>query len=567
MPDLQSISAIVLSLHIVMAASRTQLPAWRALEQPRTALVDVRLRRLFEEDPRRFERLSVADSGILLDYSKQAVTPDTMRLLLALARECDLENSIGRLFSGERVNTTENRAALHMALRAAKPMMLDGSDVTRDVAAVLSQMKRLVAAVRNGRARGATGRKFTDIVNIGIGGSDLGPRLVCDALARDARSPLRAHFVSNVDGSSVTSVLQALSPATTLVIVASKTFTTAETLTNGLTARSWLERKLRGKAAIARHLCAVSSAPARAVEFGVPPERVFKMWDWVGGRYSLWSAVGLPIALALGMARFEELRAGARAIDEHFASAPLARNLPVLLGLLEVWNVNFRGAATRAVLPYDERLRLLPSYLQQLEMESCGKSATLDGGVVDYATAPVTWGTPGTDGQHAYFQMLHQGTAPVPADFIACCRPHHPLRRHHDMLLANFLAQTEALARGMTPDEAAAAMRGQGVSEAEIVRLLPHRVFPGNRPTTSILLDALNPRTLGALIALYEHKVFVQSVIWNINAFDQWGVELGKQLANRILPELEGAAPVAGHDASTLALIRHYRARRQGRKA
>ncbi|KPK19242.1 MAG: glucose-6-phosphate isomerase [Betaproteobacteria bacterium SG8_41] len=550
-----------------MAASRTQLPAWRALEQHRTALADVRLRRLFEEDPRRFDRLSVADSGILLDYSKQAVTPDTMRLLLALARECDLENSIRRLFSGERVNTTENRAALHMALRAAKPMMLDGSDVTRDVAAVLSQMKRLVAAVRNGRARGATGRKFTDIVNIGIGGSDLGPRLVCDALARDARSPLRAHFVSNVDGSSITSVLQALSPATTLVIVASKTFTTAETLTNGLTARSWLERKLRGKAAIARHLCAVSSAPARAVEFGVPAERVFKMWDWVGGRYSLWSAVGLPIALALGMARFEELRAGARAIDEHFAGAPLARNLPVLLGLLEVWNVNFRGAATRAVLPYDERLRLLPSYLQQLEMESCGKSATLDGGMVDYATAPVTWGTPGTDGQHAYFQMLHQGTAPVPADFIACCRPHHPLRRHHDMLLANFLAQTEALARGMTPDEAAASMRGQGVSEAEIMRLLPHRVFPGNRPTTSILLDALNPRTLGALIALYEHKVFVQSVIWNINAFDQWGVELGKQLANRILPELEGAAPVAGHDASTLALIRHYRVRRQGRKA
>jgi len=567
MLDLQSISAIVLSRHIVMAASRTQLPAWRALEQHRTALADVRLRRLFEEDPRRFDRLSVADSGILLDYSKQAVTPDTMRLLLALARECDLENSIRRLFSGERVNTTENRAALHMALRAAKPMMLDGSDVTRDVAAVLSQMKHLVAAVRNGRARGATGRKFTDIVNIGIGGSDLGPRLVCDALARDARSPLRAHFVSNVDGSSITSVLQALSPATTLVIVASKTFTTAETLTNGLTARSWLERKLRGKAAIARHLCAVSSAPARAVEFGVPAERVFKMWDWVGGRYSLWSAVGLPIALALGMARFEELRAGARAIDEHFAGAPLARNLPVLLGLLEVWNVNFRGAATRAVLPYDERLRLLPSYLQQLEMESCGKSATLDGGMVDYATAPVTWGTPGTDGQHAYFQMLHQGTAPVPADFIACCRPHHPLRRHHDMLLANFLAQTEALARGMTPDEAAASMRGQGVSEAEIMRLLPHRVFPGNRPTTSILLDALNPRTLGALIALYEHKVFVQSVIWNINAFDQWGVELGKQLANRILPELEGAAPVAGHDASTLALIRHYRARRQGRKA
>jgi len=525
------------------------------------------LRHLFEEDSRRFERFSIAGGGVLLDYSKQVVTSDTMRLLLALARECDLEKSIQGLFSAERVNTTENRAALHMALRAAKPMMLDGSDVTREVAEVLGQMKRLVTAVRTGRARGATGRTFTDVVNIGIGGSDLGPRLVCDALARDSRSRLRVHFVSNVDGASITSVLDALSPATTLVIVASKTFTTAETLTNGLTARSWLERNLRGKTAIAKHLCAVTSAPARAAEFGVPADRVFRMWDWVGGRYSLWSAVGLPIALALGMARFDDLRAGGRAIDEHFAGTPLARNLPALLGLLEVWNVNFRGAAARAVLPYDERLRLLPSYLQQLEMESCGKSATLDGSTAVYDTAPVTWGTPGTDGQHAYFQMLHQGTTPVPADFIACCRPHHRLRRHHDMLLANFFAQTEALARGMTADEAAAAMRRQGMAEAEIERLMPHRVFPGNRPTTSILLDELGPRTLGALIALYEHKVFVQSVIWNINAFDQWGVELGKQLANRILPELEAAAPVAAHDASTLGLINYYKARRSGRKA
>jgi glucose-6-phosphate isomerase len=542
------------------------MPAWRALEQHRANLAGVHLRRLFEEDRQRFERFSVAGGGMLLDYSKQVITSDTMRLLLALARECDLEKSIRRLFSAERVNTTENRAALHMALRAAKPMMLDGGDVTREVAAVLGQMKRLVTAVSTGRARGATGRTFTDVVNIGIGGSDLGPRLVCDALARDARSRLRVHFVSNVDGASITSVLDALSPGTTLVIIASKTFTTAETLTNGLTARSWLERKLRGKAAIAKHLCAVSSAPARAVEFGVPAERVFRMWDWVGGRYSLWSAVGLPIALALGMARFDELRAGARAVDEHFASTPLERNLPALLGLLEVWNVNFLGAATRAVLPYDERLRLLPAYLQQLEMESCGKRATLDGGTATYGTAPVTWGTPGTDGQHAYFQMLHQGTTPVPADFIACCRPHHRLRRHHEMLLANFFAQTEALARGMTPEEAATAMRGQGIPKGEIEKLLPHRVFPGNRPTTSILLDELGPRALGALIALYEHKVFVQSVIWNINAFDQWGVELGKQLANRILPELERAALPGDHDASTVGLISHYKARRRGRK-
>lgn len=539
------------------------MPAWQALEQHRSALAGVHLRRLFEEDPRRFQHLSATGGGILLDYSKQIVTSETMRLLAALARDCRLEKQIERLFAAERVNITENRAALHMALRAVKPVMLDGADVTREVASVLAQMKKLAMAVRGGRARGATGRAFTDIINIGIGGSDLGPRFVCDALARDSRSPLRVHFVSNVDGAAITSVLDALDPATTLVIVASKTFTTAETLENANTARAWLARRLRSRSAIAKHLCAVSSAPERAAEFGVPGDRVFRMWDWVGGRYSLWSAVGLPIAIALGMTRFDELRAGARAIDEHFRNTPLERNLPVLLGLLEVWNVNFLGAATHAVLPYDERLRLLTSYLQQLEMESCGKSATLDGDMVAYGTVPVTWGTPGTDGQHAYFQMLHQGTSPVPADFIACCRPHHRLRRHHDMLLANFFAQTEALARGLTPEEAGAAMRQQGVPESEIGRLLPHRAFSGNRPTSSILLDELNPRMLGALIALYEHKVFVQSVVWNINAFDQWGVELGKHLASRILPELDGTGKAAAHDASTTALIKYYKARRR----
>jgi glucose-6-phosphate isomerase len=555
------------ALDTVLTASRIQMPAWQALEQHHAALAGVPLRRLFDEDPGRFQRLSATGGGLLLDYSKQLVTAETMRLLGALARECRVEKSIERLFSAERVNVTENRAALHMALRAANPVMLDGVDVTREIAAVLAQMKKLATAVRNGRARGATGRRFTDLVNIGIGGSDLGPRFVCDALARDSRSPLRAHFVSNVDGAAITSVLDALDPATTLIIVASKTFTTAETLENASTARAWLARGLRGKGAIGKHLCAVSSAPERTAKFGVPADRVFRMWDWVGGRYSLWSAVGLPIAIALGMSRFDELRAGARAIDEHFSSTPLERNLPALLGMLEVWNVNFRGAATRAVLPYDERLRLLPSYLQQLEMESCGKSATLDGDMVAYGTAPVTWGTPGTDGQHAYFQMLHQGTSPVPSDFIACCRPHHRLGRHHAMLLANFFAQTEALARGLTPEEAAHAMREQKVPEPEIRRLLPHRVFPGNRPTTSILLEELSPRALGALIALYEHKVFVQSVIWNINAFDQWGVELGKQLASRILPELGANGAVSGHDSSTNGLINYYRARRQRGKA
>jgi glucose-6-phosphate isomerase len=359
-----------------------------------------------------------------------------------------------------------------------------------------------------------------------------------------------------VDGAAIADALDRLTPATTLVIISSKTFSTQETLANARTALAWLERKLRHKAA--RHLCAVTADPERALAFGVPADRIFRTWDWVGGRYSLCSAVGLPVALAIGMERFDELRAGARAMDEHFAGAPLEQNLPVVMGLLEVWNVNFLGYGARAVLPYDERLRLLPAYLQQLEMESCGKSITRDGARAGHATAPVTWGSAGTDGQHAYFQLLHQGTPVVPADFVACCRPHHRLPGHHQALLANFFAQTEALARGLDASEAAAGMRAQRLPEPAVQRLLPHRVFEGNRPTTSILLDELTPRALGALIALYEHKVFVQSVIWDVNAFDQWGVELGKSLAGRILPELESSAPVSTHDSSTNGLINHY---------
>jgi glucose-6-phosphate isomerase len=548
-----------------MTSSRMQLPAWQALMQHQGMLAGTHLRRLFEEEPARFQRFSLGWGGILLDYSKQLVTGETMRLLAALARECEIEAWLRRMFSAERINTTENRAALHVALRANMPIAFEGADATREAAAVLAEMRRFVNAVRAGRTRGATGRAITDVVNIGIGGSDLGPRLACEALKPYAKALPRLHFVSNVDGAAISSVLDEVPPATTLFIIASKTFTTAETLANARTAKAWLEKKLRGKAAAARHLAAVTAAPARAVEFGVPRERAFRIWDWVGGRYSLWSAVGLPVALAVGMERFDELRAGARAMDQHFARTPLERNLPVVLGLLGIWNVNFLGAATRAVLPYDERLRRLPAYLQQLEMESCGKRVTRDGATVDYATAPVTWGSAGTDGQHAYFQLLHQGSATVPADFIACCRPHHRLRRHHDALLASFFAQSEALARGMTAEEAAAEMRAQGLRNEEIRRLLPHRVFDGNRPTTSILLDELNPQTLGALIALYEHKVFVESVIWNVNAFDQWGVELGKSLAERILPELQGDAPVSGHDASTSGLIHHFKTRRKRR--
>jgi glucose-6-phosphate isomerase len=547
-----------------MPSSRSALPAWQKLVEHQRAVSGLTLRNLFAQDPARFEKFSLEHGGMLLDCSKQLVTGETMRLLAALARECELESWVKRLFAGEHVNSTENRAALHVALRAGKPVRLDGADVTREVNTVLAAMGRLVRSVQSGRLKGATGRAFTDVVNIGIGGSDLGPRLACEALAPFMKARPRPHFVSNVDGAAISSVLARLNPATTLFIIASKTFTTTETLINARTAREWLAGKLGGKA-WARHLCAVTGDPGRAAEFGVPPGHVFPMWDWVGGRYSLWSAIGLPIALAAGMSRFDEMRAGARAMDEHFASAPLESNLPVVMGLIDTRNATFRGAASRAMLPYDERLRLLPAYLQQLEMESCGKSALRSGEFADYATVPVIWGSAGTDGQHAYFQMLHQGTQEVPADFIACCRPHHRLRGHHDSLLSNFFAQTEALAFGMTAEEATAEMRAGNLPAAEIRRLLPHRTFRGNRPTTSILLDDLTPRALGALIALFEHKVFVESVIWDVNAFDQWGVELGKRLASRIQPELEARGAVSTHDGSTNGLINHYRKRR-GRK-
>ena len=544
-----------------MPSARTALPAWQKLTEHQRAQSGVHLRELFTRDPARFGKFSLSLEGMLLDYSKQRVTGETMRLLVALAHECGLEDWRARMLAGDRVNTTENRAALHVALRAAAPLRAEGQDVSQEVAAVLGDMRRFARGVRAGRIRGASGRAFSDVVNLGIGGSDLGPRLACDALRHCARSGPRAHFISNVDGSAIAETLARLTPATTLVVISSKTFGTQETLTNAATARAWLERGLKRGAA--RHLCAVTANAERAQAFGVPAERIFRTWDWVGGRYSLCSAVGLPVALALGMDRFDELRAGARAMDEHFARAPLERNMPAVMGLLEAWNVNFMGFGTRAVLPYDERLRLLPAYLQQLEMESCGKSVTRDGSRTDHATAPITWGSAGTDGQHAYFQLLHQGTPVVPADFIACCRPHHRLRRHHPALLANFLAQTEALARGMDATEAAVEMRGARLPEAAARALLPHHVFEGNRPTTSILLDTLSPRALGALIALYEHKVFVQSVIWNVNAFDQWGVELGKTLAGRILPELEANATVATHDSSTNGLIAHIKRHRQ----
>jgi glucose-6-phosphate isomerase len=541
----------------------TQLPAWQALREHHRAIAGARLTDLFAADPRRVERLSMRCGELLLDCSKNLVTAETLRLLGALARACELPRWIERLLRGERVNSTEHRPALHTALRAAAPVVVDGTDVRAEAARTLARMRRFCDGVRGGELTGFSGQRYTDIVNIGIGGSDLGPALVADALAPYGSPQLATHFVSNVDGAHLAGVLARLNPETTLFVVASKTFTTLETLANARTAREWLLARSGDGRAAARHFAAVTANVAAAREFGVDPAWIFEFWDWVGGRYSVWSAVGLAPALAIGMDHFEALLAGAREMDEHFAAAPLERNLPAVLGLIGVWNVNFCGMATHAVLPYDQRLALLPDYLQQLEMESNGKRVTREGAPLDHATAPVVWGAPGTNGQHAFFQLLHQGTQVVPADFVACCRSHHALGSHHDILVSNFLAQTEALMRGRTVDEARQEMQAQKLPPQEIERLLPHRVFPGNRPSTSIVLGKLDPHGLGLLLALYEHKVYVQSVIWGINAFDQWGVELGKTLANRILPELTAGAAAAGHDASTNALIDYFRTNRQ----
>jgi len=530
----------------------TETPAWRALLDHVGVARAFDMRELFALDPARFERLSLQHGDILLDYSKHLVTDQTLELLFALAHEQELPAWIARMFAGERINNTEDRPALHTALRARAPVMLDGRDITQDVVRVRAQMRRFCDAVRSGRLTGSTGKRITDVISIGIGGSDLGPVLAVQALTPYTAGGPQLHFMSNVDGAHVAATIAGLDPEATLVIVVSKTFTTQETLANANTVRAWLNEKLGDRTS--GHFVAVTSNAAAARAYGVDDSRIFEFWDWVGGRYSVWSAVGLGVALAIGMENFEAFCNGAAAMDAHFRDAPLARNMPVIMGVLGVWYIDFFGAATHAVLPYDQRLERLPDYLQQLEMESCGKQVTRDGKNVAYATAPVVWGAPGTNGQHAFHQLLHQGTQIVPADFIACCRPHHVHDHHHRLLLSNFLAQTEALMRGRTADEARADMQAQGLDAQRIDALLPHRVFPGNRPTSSLLLTMLTPAALGQLVALYEHKVFVQSVIWNINAFDQWGVELGKTLADRILPELQHDGTGA-HDASTLGLI------------
>ncbi|MDP2239972.1 MAG: glucose-6-phosphate isomerase [Burkholderiales bacterium] len=546
----------------MMTSAPTRLPAWQALSDHQRVAAGFNLRELFEKDPGRFDKFSLRCGDLLLDYSKHLVTADTLRLLADLARQRKLQDWIARLFGGDKINATENRAVLHTALRADREVLLDGHNITADVEQTLAAMGRFCEGARSGKLTGFSRHAFTDIVSIGIGGSSLGPALAVEALAPYAASQFRVHFVSNVDGAHLATTLAPLNPETTLFIVASKTFTTLETLANAHAARDWLFAKAGDVKATARHFVAVTANAAAARDFGIGPESIFGFWDWVGGRFSLWSAIGLPVALAIGMDRFRELLAGARDMDEHFSTAPLERNMPVILGLLGIWYVNFFGVTSHAVLPYDQSLRLLPAYLQQLEMESNGKRVARDGSALDYATAPVIWGAAGTDAQHSFFQLLHQGTQLITADFIGCCNSHYTLNEHHIMLLANYFAQTEALMRGLTAGEAEAMMRAQGLADDRIGPLLPHRIFPGNRPSTSIMVRKLEPRTLGALIALYEHKVFVQSVIWDVNAFDQWGVELGKQLANRILPELTTSAPVSSHDASTNGLINHFKENR-----
>ncbi len=540
-------------------SSMNQTPQWRALQAHWDELSGVRMRDLFAQDPARPEQMSLRAAQLFADYSKNLITDKTLTLLLELAAAVDLPGWIHRMFAGEAVNNTEGRAVLHIALRnrSNRPIYVDGKDVMPGVNQVLQRLGDFVATVRGGDWKGFTGKRITDVVNIGIGGSNLGPLMVCEALRPYQSDDLRVHFVSNVDGTHLAETVRRLDPATTLFVVASKTFTTMETMTNANSARTWLVEAL-GEAAVASHFVAVSTNESKVVEFGIDPQNMFGFWDWVGGRYSLWSAIGLPIALAVGMDRFIELLEGAHAMDEHFRSANLSENLPVILGLIGIWYANFAGARTHAVLPYDQSLRYLLAYLQQGDMESNGKRVTRAGDPVAYTTGPVVWGEPGTDGQHAFFQLIHQGTQLIPADFIAPVNSHNPLGDHHPKLMANFFAQTEALMRGRTQDEAKAEMQAAGMLPASADALAPHRTFPGNRPTNTILMERLTPKTLGALIAMYEHRIFTQGVVWGINSYDQWGVELGKQLAGVILKELEEGKVSAEHDTSTCGLVEYF---------
>ncbi len=538
----------------------TESPAWKALLEHHQEIKPVHMRDLFDQDPERFEKFSARSSGMLLDYSKNRITEKTMELLFDLSRSCGVEQARDRMFAGDHINKTEDRAVFHVALRnrSERPMKVDGKDVMPDVNAVLEKMRHFCEDVRKGHWRGSSGKPIETVVNIGIGGSDLGVIMALQALRSYQRDDLSPRFISNVDSSHLVETLRNLDAETTLFIVASKTFTTQETMLNATSARTWLIQKL-GADAVKNHFVAVSTNEEKVRDFGISTDYMFPFWDWVGGRYSTWSAIGLAIALVIGMDKFEEMLEGGHAMDEHFRTAPLEHNIPVIMAMIGVWYANFFGWSTHAVLPYDQYLTRFPPFLQQMDMESNGKRVDLEGRPVDYTTGPVIFGHAGTNAQHTFFQLLHQGRWNVSMDFIGVANNHHPLREHQTILLSNFLAQTQALMRGKTEEEVRFEMCEKGMDAAQIDLLAPHRTFPGNKPTNSLVLPLVTPFTIGQLIALYEHKVFVQGIIWNINSFDQWGVELGKKLAQDLVPQITGEAPIMGHDCSTEGLLRYVK--------
>jgi glucose-6-phosphate isomerase len=544
-------------------ATLHKLPVWNKLSQHQENIASIHMRDLFAADAKRFDKFSLKFADILFDYSKHRITEETLPLLFQLAREANIENWRDKMFAGEKINITEGRAVLHTALRnrANKPVFVDGHDVMPDVNAVLAQMREFSDKVRNGSWTGYTGKRITDIVNIGIGGSDLGPVMVCDALKPYASPDLNVHFVSNIDGAHLMRALSQCNPETTLFIVASKTFTTQETMTNARSARTWFLHSAKDNAHVAKHFVALSTNAKAVKEFGIDTANMFAFWDWVGGRYSLWSAIGLSIALYVGMDNFEDLLTGAFEMDEHFKTAPLEQNMPVIMALIGIWYNNFFHIDTQAILPYDQGLSRFPAYLQQADMESNGKFICRDGSRVPYKTGPVVWGEAGTNGQHAFYQLIHQGTQIVPADFLMPVHSQYKVgdngNTHHKILLANFLAQSQSLMLGKTKQQARAELEQQGLSGDALENLLPHKEFEGNRPTTSIMFDKLTPNTLGKLIALYEHKIFVQGIIWDINSYDQWGVEYGKQIAQQILPQLISDEVVSNYDSSTNGLINY----------
>jgi glucose-6-phosphate isomerase len=539
--------------------------SWQSLNRHYAKMEKIHMQTLFAEDPQRFSKFSRRFNDMLIDFSKNRITEETLKLLTDLAKECGLKSAIAKMFSGEKINETENRAVLHIALRNrdSARIVVDGNDVMPEVNAVLRKMKVFSDRLNTGDWKGYTGKKITDIVNIGIGGSDLGPAMVTQALKPYAKDGLSVHFVSNIDGTHLAETLKRLNPDTTLFMIASKTFTTQETMTNAFSARQWFLNKAADPANVACHFVAISTNAPAVEKFGIDRDNMFIFWDWVGGRYSLWSAIGLSIACYIGYENFAELLQGAFEMDQHFKTAPFESNIPVILALIGIWYNNFFGAQTEAILPYDQYLHRFPAYFQQGNMESNGKSIDRQGQKVDYQTGPIIWGEPGTNGQHAFYQLIHQGTKLIPADFLAPAISHNPMGEHHRILLSNFFAQTEALLNGKSKEAVMAELKKEGKTDKEIEKLLPHKLFDGNRPTNSILFKKLTPRVLGSLIAMYEHKIFVQGVIWNIFSFDQWGVELGKQLAGKILPELTDAKPVVTHDSSTNGLINAYKKMRR----